>query len=145
MENNKVFLLVFFLIILLVVRGYMGLTIRLSLSKKERKNYQTNTSILNRWFFVSAHHFVKNKFNKYEKKVIPYPSILKLYRGIMVLLHSELAVVLIFSVLSSMLEVFSVVYNYICWTYTGSLLVSFILLTIIEFKSNRRYHRNRYR
>lgn len=145
MNSNIIILIVVFAIILLVLRGYMGLTIRLVLNKKERKHYQTSYSLLSRWFFWSTHKVIKDIKNKYEKRTIRYKAIMMIYKHMTIILHFELFALLILCLLTYMNDDGVRIFNAGCWIYTISVACCFIVLAGCEFYSNRRYHRNRYR
>ena len=145
MQNNAIILVVVFSIILLVLRGYMGLTIRLVLSKKERKTYQSSHSFLSRWFFWSAHQVIKDKKDKYEKKIVRYKVIMRIYRLIVTILHCEWLFLCIAGLLSPLCRCFQPPFYFLCWLYTITLVITFFALAGIEFYVNFRYHKNRYR
>lgn len=145
MNSNSIILTVVFTIILLALRGYMGLTIRLVLNKKERKHYQSSYSLLNRWFFWSTHKKIKDIKDKYEKRTIRYKTIMLLYKCMTIILHFELFALIILCVLTYMNDYYIRIFNTGCWIYTISITCCFVVLTGCEFYSNRRYHINRYR
>ena len=146
METNSIInIVLFFLVSLLVIRIYMGLAVKLVFSKKELKNYQTNLSLVNRWFFWSTHQFIKDKYSKSEKKVIQHSQNVKAYKAIIVVLHVEFGLVLILSIVGALLNNLEKIFNYSCWVYIISLFLSFVVVSLIEIISNTRYHRNRYR
>ena len=99
MGENAIMLSFAFLCMLIILRAYMGLTVRIVLSKKERRKYQADYSWLNRWFFCSVHKIIKDKYSKYEKRTIRYTSIMKVYKAITIVLHIELALVLLLEML----------------------------------------------
>ena len=135
---------VVFFVGLLIVRGYMGLIVRLTLSKKERKKYKEETSFVNRWFFWSAHRFVKDRYSKPEKKVIKYSSVVCIYRVLNAILHI-LLISTIVVVICNYYEILSDhIVNYACWCYIIFLLSTLVLLAIVELASNQRYHKQRY-
>ena len=145
MQNNAIILVVVFSIILLVLRGYMGLTIRLVLSKKERKTYQSSHSFLSRWFFWSAHQVIKDKKDKYEKRIIRYKAIMRIYRLITTILHCELFFLCIAGLLLSPYRCFQTPFHFACWIYTITVVITFFVLAGIELYVNFRYHKNRFR
>lgn len=144
MENSGTLISVFTLA-LLIIRGYMGLTIRLILSKKERKSYQSHLPWLDRWLFWSAHQIVKDKYNKYEKRTIRYTTILKIYKVATCVLHIELIVVIIFAIISLVFECCERPFSYSCWLYIISCILCLMILFLAELHTNLRYHKNRYR
>lgn len=130
---------------LLAVRGYIGCVIRVSLSKKERKQYLASTSFLSRWFVWSTHKWCNDKVNGREKRKIRYVTIFKIYRVILVILHIELALVFISELLGIIEETLASLSDYCCGLFVISLLASFFFFAIIECMSNARIHRSRYR
>ena len=145
MNSNTIILIVVFTIILLVLRGYMGLTIRLVLNKKARKHYQSSYSPLSRWFFWSTHKMIKDIKNKYEKRTIRYKTIMMIYKHMTIILHFELFALLIFCVLVYVNDYCIWLFRTSCWAYTISVACCLLVIAGVEFYSNRRYHRNRYR
>ena len=70
MKDNIIVTCLVFLCGLIILRAYMALTTYLAFSKKERKKYQADCTLVDRWFFLSAHKIMKNKYSKYEKRTI---------------------------------------------------------------------------
>ena len=145
MNNNVIILVAVFSIILLALRGYMGLTIRLALSKKERKNYQSSYSLLSRWFFWSAYRVIKDKKDKYEKRIIRYKAIMKIYRLITTMLHCGLFFLCIAGLLVSLHKCLQAPFRFACWIYTITVVITIFVLAGIELYENFRYHKNRFR
>lgn len=143
--TNSVMLVFAFFLILLIIRGYMGLTLRLILSKKERKCYQCQFSQLNRWFFGSVHKIIKDKYSKHERKTIRYSAIFGMYKVILSILHIELIAATICVFLSISFEYFQSILPYCCGLYIISAVLSFVILAMIEVFSHPRYHKNRYK
>lgn len=129
----------------LAVRGYIGCVIRVSLSKKERKQYLASTSLLSRWFVWSTHKWCNDKVNGREKRKIRYATVFKMYRVVFVILHIELALVFISELLGIIEETLTSLSDYCCGLYLISLLASFFFFAIIEYMLNARIHRRRYR
>ena len=145
MEGSTIIYMVVFILGLVVVRGYMGAVIRLALSPKERKQYITNTSFLSRWFIWSTHKWCKEKFNRYEKRKTSYAATFKLYRAMLIILHVELALEFFAELLTSIEKDLKWISDYSRGLYIISMLVTFLLCAIIEWISNPRFHRSRYR
>ena len=141
---NNISICIVFLASLLVVRGYMGLIVRTTLSKNERKKYKDETSFVNRWFLWSTHRFVKDRYSKYEKRTIRHSSIVCVYRMLNAILHILLIITIVVAVCNYYNALPSRIFNYTCWCYIVFLLFSFTLLAIIELVSNRKYHKKRY-
>lgn len=145
MNGNSIILIVVFTIILLVLRGYMGLTIRLVLNKKERKNYQSSYAPLSRWFFWSTHKVVKDINNKYEKRTIRYKAIMKIYKQMNLILHIELFALLASCVFVYWFDNYDSLFRTACCVYTVSVACCILTLSSVELYANFRYHRSRYR
>ena len=144
MGNNLIILAIFSIGTMLVLRGYMSMGIRLCQTKKERKFYAVNVSIVDRWFFWTAPKIVKDKYSKFEKKMIHYSSMAKVYRAINLVIHIALAVELVFIMCYSFGFGQEHFIDRICIAYFAISFLSFVLLAVVEFKMNSRYHRSRY-
>ena len=145
MKDNIIVTCLVFLCGLIILRAYMALTTYLAFSKKERKKYQADCTLVDRWFFLSAHKIMKNKYSKYEKRTIPYASITKVYRTITITLHAEFALTLLFAALYFVFDSMYEAYTFFCTLYLISIILSIVVLVILEYICNRRYHINRYR
>ena len=145
MDSNALMLCGFFLITFLIIRGWMELSLLLPMSKKERKNYRASLSLLDRWFFLSAPNVIKDKKNKYEKRTIRYKTIATIYRCMIIILVCEMLVLITLGMLCFVSEIFAVLYSWSCWIYIISAMLSFLVLTCVEFYTNIRYHKKRYR
>lgn len=144
MTSNEIILIVAFTIILLVLRGYMGLSIRLVLNKKERKYYHSSYTPLSRWFFWSTHKVVKDIKNKYEKRTIRYKTIMMIYKQMNLILHIELLTLIALCVFVYIFDYYRL-FRMACCVYTVSVACCILTLTCVEFYTNFRYHRNRYK
>lgn len=145
MSSNTTVLIVVFIFILLVLRGYMGLTVRLILNKKERRQYRSSYSLLSRWFFWSTHEAIKDIKDKYEKRTIRYKSIMVIYKYLNIILHFELLALTVCYSLSCVNDYYKGSFTTSCWIYTISVACSFLILVCVEIYQNRRFHRDRCR
>ena len=145
MNSNTIILIVVFIIILLVIRGYMGLTIRLVLNKKERRQYRSSYSLLSRWFFWSTHEVIKDVKDKYEKRTIRYKTIMVIYKYLNIILHFALLALSVCYALACVNDYYKGPFTISCWVYTISVACSFLDLAGVEIYQNRRLHRNRCR
>lgn len=143
--NNIWGFLLFSIAALLALRGFMGTGVRSFLTKNERKKYHANTSGIDRWFFCSVPNLIRNRYSKSEKRRISYASTLKAYRVINLAAHIGLTVVLFFIVCYFAGYVGARVLNIVCIAYAIAILLMFVVLAVIEFGMNRRYHLARYR
>ena len=143
--NNIWGFLLFSIAALLALRGFMGTGVRSFLTKNERKKYHANTSGIDRWFFWSVPNLISDRYSKSEKRRISYASTLKAYRVINLAAHIGLTAVLFFIVCNFAGYVGARVLNIVCIAYTIAILLMFVVLAVIEFGMNRRYHLARYR
>ena len=134
-----------FLLVLLIIRGHMGITLHLALSKKERKTYRFQLSLLDRWFFWSAPQIIKDKYSKRERKTIRYSAIFGTYRVILIVLNTELIAVIVLGFLSNASEYFKSIFSCCCGLFIISAMLSFVVMAAIEVSSNPRYHKKRYK
>ncbi|MBQ3147556.1 MAG: hypothetical protein IJB91_07515 [Oscillospiraceae bacterium] len=145
MMRNAGWLLLFSLVILLVVRGLMSIFVQLSMSKKERKQYRTSAGIIDRWFLWSIPHYVKDRYSRYEKRVIHYTMIVPICRMISITL-TVLFLTELVAILLNQLGFLALKYaEIVCIVYFVVGFVSFCIVAAIEFFTNRRYHRSRYK
>lgn len=145
MNSNRIFWLIFSAAALLIIRGYMGAELYLCLSKKARKAYKKEVSFVNRWFFWSAPQKVKDKYSKYEKQTVQYPDIMIFYRFLNAVLHLMFVAQLLAVAAFTLGWLTEAVLNVVCQIYLLMCALSLVLLAIISFTTNRRYHRSRYK
>lgn len=143
--NNIWGFLLFSIAALLALRGFMGTGVRSFLTKNERKKYHANTSGIDRWFFWSVPNLISDGYSKSEKRRISYASTLKAYRVINLAAHIGLTVVLLFIVCYFAGYVGARVLNTVCIADAIMILLMFVVLAVIEFWMNRRYHLTLYR
>ena len=144
--NNIWGFLLFSIAALLALRGFMGTGVRSFLAKNERKKYHASTSRIDRWFFWSAPNLIRNRYSKSEnRRKIPCSSTLKAYRAINLAAYIGLTAVLFFIVCYFAGYVGERVLNIVCIAYAIAILLMFVVLAVIEFGMNRRYHLARYR
>ena len=145
MNSNQIFWLIFSAAALLIIRGYMGAELYLCLSKKARKAYKKEVSFIDWWFFRSAPQRVQDKYSKHEKKTIQYPEIMAFYRVLNALLHLMFAVELMVAAAFALDWLTGTVYNAVCQLYLCTCALILVLIAIINFTTNRRYYRSRYK
>lgn len=144
-QERLLLTIAFATLLLLFLRGIMGIEIRLSLSKKERKDYIKNTGALARWFFWSAPKILKDKYSRFEKKVIHHKKIAAAYKILNLTVHSLLAFSLLCTLLYAVKIINSIVLNYVYITYFTFGALALLVIFTIELTTNRRYHRSRYK
>lgn len=144
--NSEICVLVLVsLLILLAIRGYMALTVRLSLTKKMRKHYKSEYCLIDRWFFISIPYLVKSKYSKSEKRTIDYPLIMLIYRYLNIINHLLFFAEFILLVLL-FLKLMDSFYLYLLIKFFFIVyLVEFLALALVEFLENKKYHLNRYK
>ena len=129
--------------ITVVLRMHMGIGLWLAMSKKERKAYKSTYSALNRYFFWSAYKAVKDKYSKYERRIIRYKKIAKIYRAMNIILHLELFLMITSQLLALTFESFKTISPNVGGVYVFSGLVFFVVLFFIEMYENWRHHKKR--
>ena len=145
MHYRRFIIILVFFIALLVLRSYMWLTIHLTLSKKTRKMYISSLPFIDRWFFWSAPLYIKDKFDKYEKRIIRYTLIVKIYRVLNLYIHVLFVILLLVGILCKLHILPNKTFDYFSFIYIFSIFILLLLVGIIEFSSNKRFHKNRYR
>ena len=88
---------------------------------------------------------MKDKYSKYEKQTVQYPVIMAFYRFLNGVLHLLLAVELMAAVAFALDWLTKSVFNAVCQVYLLTCVLSLVLLAIMEFTINRKYHRLRYK
>ena len=145
MKQPVVIAFAFMLVELLGIRGYIAVAYYLIIRKKEKKRYKTETSKFDRWFMISAHKYVLNRYSKYEKRFIRYVTVVKCYRGIIIIAHLLLAIMFLLCVLYHFEVIGHLVINSFFILYSLVILISFVLLALINFYCQKRYHCSRYK
>ncbi len=143
MQQSVLPFLLFAALSVFALRGWMALFVRSAMSKNERKRYRQDCSALDRWFFISTHDFLKDKYSKSEGKVIRYSRIAREFRVINILLHAAFAITAVAMLLhlsdadDRALKVISLAYLALwgCAVFT---------LGVIEVVTHWKYHRSRY-
>ena len=137
--------LLFFLIVLIILREFMYLSLKVGQSKNTWKLYKKKCIFINRWFFWSTYKNVKDKFSKNENRIIRYTSIARIYRVFNIFIHILLILQIMISIIfyfgninNNVLEISYIIYGF-------SALFIFVFLSIIEFYINKNYHIKRYR
>ena len=128
---------------LIVIRMFMAVGGTLAMSKKAKKQYRLQVPLWKRWLLLKLPDFSKDKYSKAEKKTIAYTAIARIYRGICISLHIMWLFILLAAVLFAVDIVSSKLFNVFFFGYCVILLVVFIILAIIEFYENSKYHKKR--
>lgn len=125
------------------LRGWMALFVRCAMSKSERKRYRQDCSALNRWFFISTHNFLKDKYSKSEGKVIRYSCIAREFRVITIFLHAAFAITAA-AMLVHLSDINDHALKVICLAYLAFWGCAVITLGVTETVIHWKYHRSRY-
>lgn len=130
---------------LFCLRGSLSLEIWCSMTKGERKKYKKSCSFLNRWFFLSAPDYVRDKYVKSEKKYIRYSQHARQNRFICIVLHVVYAIAVIAAVLLSTEPGghMALLFESICIGYWGFTLATYLFVAVREYITFSKYHRSR--
>lgn len=86
-ENGIIRLIIFSFLCFLATRGFMEMELSTNLSRKGYKAYKAQTNLLDRWFFISAKHIVRDKYSKFEGKIIWHTMIMRIMFVFNLILH----------------------------------------------------------
>lgn len=144
-QDGLLLTIAFATLLLLILRGLMGIDIRLCLTKKERKDYIKNIGALDRWFFWSAPEILKDKYSRSEKKVIHHKQIAGIYKMVNVAIHLLLAFSLLCTLLYAVTIISIICLNCVYILYFTFGTIALLVIFAIELSTNRRYHCGRYK
>lgn len=101
MQTSPVIAIILSILLLMATRFIFGMTISSYQSRKAIRRYKTDVSFWNRWFFLSAPDYVRDKYDKLERKVIRARALVRTLRVMNFILHGllvpEIAVILLSS------------------------------------------------
>lgn len=144
-ESSMIRLVIFSFVAFLVTRGFMEAVLCGKLSRKGYKAYKAKTNLLDRWFFISARHIVRDKYSKFEGRIIRHTMTVRIMFALNLILHVAF---LPEQLLLLMVEL-NVLNNQVA---DGAATVFFIVILVvwlsfyfIEGYENRKYHRMRER
>ena len=143
MNRFAIFFLIFMVFSFLSLREIMALSIRDSMSRGERKKYKKNCSPLKRWFFLSTHTFLRDKYSKIEGRSIRYSSIAKAYCIINIVMHIVFIATMV-AMIVHRLDADIQVLSMIAIMYISLWGCAVLALFITETITRRKYHRSRY-
>ena len=86
-EDGILHLVIFSFLCFLATRGFMEVELSTKLSRKGYKAYKAQTNLLDRWFFISAKHIVRDKYSKFEGKIIRHTMIMRIMLVLNLILH----------------------------------------------------------
>ena len=90
MQTSPVMSIVLSILMLMGTRFIFGMTISRYQSRKAIRRYKSDLSFWNRWFFLSAPDYVRDKYDKLERKVIRVRSLVRTLRVMNFILHGLL-------------------------------------------------------
>lgn len=79
------------LLALLLLRAFCAGALSCMLSRNARKAYRETVPLWQRWLLLHAHEFVKDRYSKTEKRVLPHKALARFYRVVVVTMHVLLA------------------------------------------------------
>ena len=80
------------ILMLLLCRFFFGAALSRFQSRKARKRYKADVSLWDRWFLLSAPHYVQDKYSKLERKIIKAKATIRAMRAMNLLLHILLTI-----------------------------------------------------
>lgn len=130
----------------IVLRVVMELILCAKLSRKGYKKYKENTGFWNRWFFVSARYIVRDKYSKFEGRIIRHTISMQVIFILNLILHIGLSAEVIMLIMTLKLKMLNdYIADSIAMAFFLLILVAVGVLYCIESYENRRYHRMRER
>lgn len=81
------------LLALLLLRAFCGAALSCMLSRNARRAYRAAVPLWQRWLMLRAHEFVKDKYSKVEKRVLPNKALARFHRAAMLVMHALLIAV----------------------------------------------------
>ena len=141
--DDYLLLLISFLL-LVFFRWIMSLSIMLALSKKAWKNYKLTVNAFDRWFLWSAPKLVKEKYSKFEKRKIDYPTVITVYRTLIIVLHIAFSIFLLtyIFVMFSLIEQLLIHHAFIVYLVCAGICV--LVHCVTDLYVNWRFHKTRY-
>ena len=86
-DNSMTMIVILSISSFLILRFFMGISITVHFSRKKLKYYKKSTSFLDRWFFISVRSMVRDKYSKYEGRVIHYTLSAQIIFVLNIILH----------------------------------------------------------
>ena len=142
--RNRVILLIIAVLIAFLYRIFVNICIRYeAMTKTEYKSYCRNHSFIQRWFFLEASKYCRNKYSRGEKRMINHQKHVSMYSGFTIILHATLS----FLVASFGLWANGLISTKTCdvffWIHFISFMLCLFPLYWIEGDRRRDYHRKR--
>lgn len=78
------------LLALLLLRAFCGAALGCMLSRNARKAYREAVPLWQRWLMLRAHEFVKDRYSKLEKRVLPNKALARFHRAAVIAMHALL-------------------------------------------------------
>jgi len=141
--QDTVPLFIFSTLCFIGVRAFLELTLWSLFPKKGYKKYKKNTTLINRYFLVSAKSMIKDRYSKSEKRIIRYSVIVNVLFYINIIINLAFLMVIsgfilfLFNMLNS-----KIIYLVFLFFLVFILLI-FLIYAIIEAYVNYDYHKKR--
>ena len=146
MKESTIIGFIFSVIAFIGVRGIvMKQTMRAFLSRKGYKKYKENTGFWNRWFFVSARYIVRDKYSKFEGRIIQYTCIIRILFILNLILHIGLFIEMSIMFMVSVGKLNNQIANSAIGMYLLLIWISCMIIGLTSRYEYRRYHRMRER
>jgi hypothetical protein len=146
MKESTIIGFIFSVIAFIGVRGIvMTQTMRAFLSRKGYKKYKENTGFWNRWFFVSARYIVRDKYSKFEGRIIQYTCIIRILFILNLILHIGLFIEMSIMFMVSVGKLNNQIANSAIGMYLLLIWISCMIIGLTSRYEYRRYHRMRER
>lgn len=143
-ESTMIIILILSVSAVLVLRVVMDLILRDKLSGKGYKKYRENTRFWDRWFFVSARYIVRDKYSKFEGRIIRHTISMRIVFVLNIVMHIGLLAEVSVLLLSVKLKLLNgQAAEGAATVFFLLVLAAFGVLYCIESYENRRYHRMR--
>lgn len=134
---------VFAAISLLILRMFMEIALKTYVSRKKYKYYKESTKFFDRWFFVSARYIVRDKYSKFERRIIRYTLSMKIIFVLNIILNGSFALEIIVLSATALGLIDGQIADVSTTAFFIMILVLVWALGIIDYCENRRYHQMR--
>lgn len=131
------------ILMLLGMRGVFGLHLSFFQSRKAARVYRTNVPFWDRWFFISAPLYVRDKYSKLERKVIKARAFVHVMRAMNLLLHGLLLPVATLILLHGLNMVDGRWADWIFQAYIIIGVICFLIACIVDISNHREAERIR--
>ena len=132
------------ILLMLAVRFIFGMTFASYQSRKASRRYRADISFWNRWFFLSAPDYVRDKYSKLERKVIKARALIRTLRVMNFILHGLLVPVNAILLLHHFGAVQGAWGDWVFWGYVILCGGCLFLLGMIEWAYHPNFERMRH-